>query len=230
MKAWYYPGVQAFALEREMVKVLSAQLGDALPEAAAAHGFRILDHPPVGARIPDLVVLYTRRRSCPVAPATLTYFEADVLARLLPAAATTATLGALVHTAPVTVLGALRRLHRVGLVVEVGVETFAINRGAFPQDVEIVAVEAKLARWREALTQARGYLRFANRSFIAMPGAVVRTNLQLLTECARDGIGVLAVEPTSTSVVLDAERQQPRSGDRLRLIANTFGIRQRACK
>lgn len=222
------PTVKGFTLECQLFDVLRTRLADALPEAAG-DSCRILAHPPVGVRIPDLVVLYDRHRARPSRPITLTYFEADVLAYLLETAEswTPSALSAAAYAPPDAVSRALFRLKRHRLVIEAVPTKFTVRRAAFPQHLEIVAVEAKLTRWRDALEQARGYLRFANRSYVAVPGALARGNHRLLADCADDGIGVVAVDSASTSVVLEAARHDhQRSGERVRLIATGYGVPQ----
>ena len=53
----------------------------------------------------------------------------------------------------------------------------------------VVAVEAKLLRWRDALAQAISYLRFANESYVALPKAVVELTCPPVLSVANESPG-----------------------------------------
>jgi hypothetical protein len=63
--------------------------------------------------------------------------------------------------------------------------------------VEVVAVEAKLRRWREALEQAQSYSRFADRTLVAMDQAFAPRDLEEHKEFRRRGVGLISVGPES---------------------------------
>lgn len=56
---------------------------------------------------------------------------------------------------------------------------------------EIVAVEAKLTRWREALVQAAAYRRYADRAFVLLPTASALAAAQHKEEFTEAGVGLL---------------------------------------
>ena len=73
----------------------------------------------------------------------------------------------------------------------------------------IVAVEAKQTRWREAILQARRYTFFADRTYVALwDGASRLVDRSLLH---RRRLGLLAVEGDHAEVIVEAPQRTPRS-------------------
>ena len=64
---------------------------------------------------------------------------------------------------------------------------------ALCQADHLVAFEAKLARWRDALHQAYRTRCFANRSYVVLPGAAARHAVQFEREFIRRRVGLCAV-------------------------------------
>lgn len=65
--------------------------------------------------------------------------------------------------------------------------------GDWVEEVELIAIEAKLLKWRQALKQASSYARYADSVYVMLPGVEGRRG-----DCARAaaaaGVGVLLVE------------------------------------
>lgn len=75
---------------------------------------------------------------------------------------------------------------------------------------QLVAFEAKLARWRDALHQAYRTRCFANQSFVVLPDATARVAAQHLSEFSRRRVGLCSVSPDrGIQVLLDAEVSMP---------------------
>jgi hypothetical protein len=73
---------------------------------------------------------------------------------------------------------------------------------------EIVAVELKQKRWREAILQARRYTYFADRTYIAVwNGTVELVDRSLLY---RFRLGLIGVERDRAQVLIQAPRRKPR--------------------
>jgi hypothetical protein len=73
---------------------------------------------------------------------------------------------------------------------------------------EIVAVELKQRRWREAILQARRYTFFADRTYVAIwNGAVELVDRRLLY---RFRLGLIGVEGDRAQVLIEAPRRKPR--------------------
>jgi hypothetical protein len=69
---------------------------------------------------------------------------------------------------------------------------------------EIVAIEAKIREWSEAIAQARLNTWFASRSFVLVPSVPRRS--QLLAEAESSAVGVFSRGPGMSPVVREANR------------------------
>lgn len=75
---------------------------------------------------------------------------------------------------------------------------------------KVVAFEAKLERWREALHQAYRNRCFADSSFVVLPKEIAERALKYSAEFSRRGVGVCYVCATSGVVILhDAGEAEP---------------------
>ena len=66
----------------------------------------------------------------------------------------------------------------------------------------VVAVEAKLKNWREALSQAKHYKEFANIAIVAMDASNIPIAKTILAEFVNNGIGLCAVSPRAIDWVI----------------------------
>ena len=81
---------------------------------------------------------------------------------------------------------------------------------ALCQADHLVAFEAKLARWRDALHQAYRTRCFANRSYVVLPGAAARHAVQFEREFIRRRVGLCAVSSErGIEILLDAAPSLP---------------------
>lgn len=74
---------------------------------------------------------------------------------------------------------------------------------------DVVAFEAKLTRWREALQQAYRNTCFAHRSYVLLPRAVARVASQYETEFARRRVGLCYIEENQLIVAFHPPRAEP---------------------
>jgi hypothetical protein len=80
----------------------------------------------------------------------------------------------------------------------------------FVSDVgEVVAVEAKLIRWRDALTQAYRNTCFAHRSFVVLPWRSAQLAGRYSGEFERRGVGLCAVRNGTVVIMREADWQDP---------------------
>jgi hypothetical protein len=77
------------------------------------------------------------------------------------------------------------------------------------EDGEIVAFEAKLTRWRLALTQAYRNTCFAHRSFVVVPWRTATIAARYLSEFTRRGVGLCAVRGRSVCIIQEADSVDP---------------------
>ncbi len=74
---------------------------------------------------------------------------------------------------------------------------------------EVVAFEAKLTRWREALQQAYRNTCFAHKSYVLLPRATAGRAQQYSAEFARRGVGLCSLVENNLVVVHDSRLNKP---------------------
>lgn len=113
---------------------------------------------------------------------------------------------------------ALKKLIRAGLVdraySDVAVRTEAAE---MMLGVEIVAVEAKLFRWREALAQAISYQEFADRAYVAMDALRFQLTSDIADEFRQYGIGLLLCDRDTVHHAIVAKARARQSPHRARV-------------
>jgi hypothetical protein len=159
----------------------------------------------VGRTIADLVGLLILNESAPVLPAWLSITESVVLSALRRFGATRIDLLEKRCGAPRTGLrrGALRRLADHGLIL-FGHGGRITSSGAFSDVFRLIAVEAKLTRWRVALSQAIAYRRYADEAYVLIPAERSRAVLKNAGEFEKQGIGLWILREGIIDVVVDA--------------------------
>lgn len=112
-------------------------------------------------------------------------------------------------------------LIRSGAVIENPSQTFGLSPAMRAVQAEVIAVEVKLSRWTRALEQAQSYLRFADRSFVAMDARQAPKRSSVLDKFLELGIGLCVLLPQSMEWLV---MPQPAKGlhgcDREYLIAS----------
>ncbi len=88
--------------------------------------------------------------------------------------------------------GVLRRLQKWGIIERQVGGRISLSI-SWPGPVEIIAIEAKLTKWKEALEQATSYLRFADESYVVLPQTRARKAIEARKyfECAGVGLWVI---------------------------------------
>lgn len=121
----------------------------------------------------------------------------------------------------------VRDLVRTGALVEFASGALGVAEEIAAIEAEVVAVEAKLDRWGDALRQAISYKRFADKAIVAMDSAGAPREPEAWSEFAREGIGLCAVSSDSTEWLVPARRVgSSRSPERHYLIASAATSRQ----
>ncbi len=78
---------------------------------------------------------------------------------------------------------------------------------------QMLAFEAKLTRWREALHQAYRNRCFAHRSYVVVPSAVATRLLAHVDEFTRRKVGLCAVSSDrEVTVMIEADTSEPWQG------------------
>jgi hypothetical protein len=218
------PHTRPFRLEREMLDPLNRALPTVLGFPSSSHWIALRE-PTIGSVIPDLLIGVApevkpvrSRRRC-------TVLEAHVVA-LLEGTAPLSTLQ-IIESLYLTRMGAeytLGRLHRSGVLVQTEGDHWTIAEAASTAGIEIVAIEAKLRRWRDALAQASAYRTFANRVYAVLDGNQV-TRSDILVESFQDaGVGLLLQYGPLVEPVVQAPRfDPPPSPHRIQAADKLFG-------
>lgn len=211
----------SFRLERDLLHVLRDYSGTLFSHATEE--LRVFTEIQIGMRIPDLLIV-----SGP-APESgrsqrLSYFDCAIVAATIQAGPmSVGELAAHTFAPHHEIERRASRLVRVGLLEQHNA-LLRCRSQAWRSGRHIIAIEAKLTRWKDAIAQARQYRLFANEAYIAMPSDIVRRNVAALSQCAEDGIGVLAVDRDDVSIVLRSTRNHPISPEWVRIVSGTLPL------
>ncbi|MCY7298702.1 MAG: MarR family transcriptional regulator [Ilumatobacteraceae bacterium] len=180
-----------FRLERDMVAPLLQVLPQSLrlPDASLCRVLREVDLVRI---IPDVLIgVWKGAGALPVRPRS-DYLEAHILALLEQRRGWTAdTLADELFSTRAKLARTLGRLERRGLVTRSERGGYALTPSWNTYLLDIIAVEVKLHRWREALAQATAYLEFANRAYVVLDGGRVDYSPVLIEAFQAAGVGLM---------------------------------------
>jgi hypothetical protein len=182
---------------------------------------------PVGMIVPDLVLVASSEHDKPAGRTDRvpSLFECEVLAKLLRRGPLCRSkLARLLYARDSSLDRAVVRLTRDKLLRLNRAGVLAVPKNAFPPHIEIVSIEAKLRRWKDAIRQAKEYRRFSNHSYVALPKTVVEDNPRLQKACVREGVGLIAVSQKGTELVLAAKNVKPITAEWIWLIRKTESL------
>ncbi len=74
---------------------------------------------------------------------------------------------------------------------------------------DVIAIEAKLTRWRDALQQAYRNRCFAHTSYVLLPKSVALRAIRWEIDFRARGVGVCYFDGDELAIVLDAARAEP---------------------
>lgn len=169
---------------------------------------------PIGQSIADMVIL--RSAKDPVWPeAPLTVAESLVLSALRHLGAARAdTIGRHVFMSAEDVreiLGGRLAEWRLVRPKERGIVE---ARAAWVSSAQVVAVEAKLTRWRDALAQAAVYRRYADRAFVLLPRTIAGAAAGHATDFRAAGVGLLAYDSQGVACLIASQKAKLHSWHR----------------
>lgn len=211
-----------FRLEEDLLRALQRSL----PREIVSRGSTRIDSYAkiaVGMTIPDLVATTSGGRRETLR--TISFFECAVVSQLLRRG--TLQIGQIqraLFARPVSVHRAIANLESYGLIRVRAAECW-LRAGVLAGVMNIVSIEAKLDRWKEALCQAQDYRRFSNSAYVALPEEKIRKAPAIAMECAVHGIGLLAVATNRCSVIVRAPVSNPRTPEWVWLVSRTVGFR-----
>ncbi|MEP6766644.1 MAG: hypothetical protein ABJB66_20175 [Gemmatimonadaceae bacterium] len=221
-----------FRFERDMLQPLACGVYDAL--GLQSDRLQILREPMFGGVIPDLLIgivpddftVAVCHNDFPqgLVDSFLVHFLTDCgtseIAELQEQLGLNATSTA----------RSLKKLHHAGLVDWTYADTAVATRFAEQVlDIEIIAIEAKLTRWREALEQATAYKTFCDRAFVAMDA----NQFVLTPDCEKNftenRVGLIVCDGDRIEQLIHApsgnERNPQRARAALRVAASCTGLR-----
>ena len=208
-----------FRYEREMLAPLAmglpAQLG-----IDAAQIVRTIREVPLGLIIPDLLIGHWTPCRAPGAYPSTTGVDTFVRALLeCEGPLSTSQIQSRLYLSDRATEASLKRLSRGGAVVPVGAAEgptrdleevrWALAEEARAGCVGIVAVEAKLSRWQDAVRQAAEYLTFADRSVVVLDGNQVRESDALLAAVQVAQVGLVMQHGRVLRTVVETPAHAP---------------------
>jgi hypothetical protein len=211
----------AFASERDLQARLET-LDFLQDDAADAVYFR--REVPVGKVIPDLVCIrFNRLPELNIRNSRWSFRHAYLLWLLRRRnRLTLLSLARLTYDRQDKVELLVKDLLHSGTIVQLPTGSFALSRQFASLQAEVIAVEAKLDRWNEALQQARKYQRFADRVFVAMDYERIKTKRVPIPEFIQSGVGLLGVSKTCTRFLNRGRRYRSASPEWEYLVSSTL--------
>ncbi len=191
--------------EAALVDALCAKLPEFLGKRAAT--WSIEHELVVGDSIADLIVVLERDGEQPYLPKPLSVAESVILSGLRRNGAIRLDqleqqCGLNGRTSRI-----VSRLIELGLIKRMpGGRVSAVRRCWGTRT--LLAVEAKLLRWRDALTQANSYRRYADESYVALPEFFAEPALAAIDQFRLAGVGLLIVSGRGIRKAIIAARSR----------------------
>jgi len=161
----------------------------------------------VGRNIADVVALCTPTAVFSLPPESLTITESVVLSSLRLRGPTRIDLLERRCGARRGVLrnGALKRLRDSGAVTCGPGGRIALS-AEWSRDYRLVAIEAKLTKWRDALKQAKEYRRYADEAYVLLPAGFANRARRAEDEFRDAGVGLWIIAGQKLTLSITAEK------------------------
>jgi hypothetical protein len=211
-----------FSSERELQVKLASSIA---PLVDATYETRVRREMPVGRCIPDLLAVSFEPTSAGnLWPSTWSYRHACIVAALRRASPLRlTTLAAHVYETEESAAMFIGHLLRSGAIRETSAGALYLSPEMRNLRTQVVAVEAKLARWSEALEQAVSYRAFADRVIVAMDaGLFDSTDMHLVGQFRRRGVGLCVVDQTGLRSIHSGRREIRASPEREYVSSSVF--------
>jgi hypothetical protein len=218
----------AFSLEVELSHILDTCLAQAVLPHTEPDLIHRLCQQQVRHVIPDFVLVHFGEMSPKIRKArTLTPLESWIVASLLAVGTLTgSTIADRLYSKLERIGPSLNSLQRYGIVDRLPSGSYFLTNPVRLRQTQIIAVEVKLKRWRDAVRQAATYLQFSNQAYVALPESVVENNKALLAESESAKIGILAVGEDSVSVFRYAPLMEAMTADWIWLLSRVTDLGQ----
>lgn len=214
--------------QSEAALQLSLEQLDAVRDERFPYAF-VRREVPVGGCIPDLVMVrFAEAPSVGAWPARPTFRHALAvwLLRRHGGRLHLETIASKAFEAPDAMDRALADLLTTGALRKSNTGAFYLTPSFARIAVEVIAVEAKLRRWRDAIEQAAQYARFADQALVAMDIGGAPRSPKVLFEFRQRGIGLLAAGRRTFEWLVPPRRNSHRLGpERDYLVASAVASR-----
>jgi hypothetical protein len=217
---------QGFRTEVELQELLSRR---ALADGGKQGVVFQRRHVPVGGCVPDFVaVRFSALPPRDLWPRRWSFRHAHVAwllrkwGRLTPAA-----IARLSYEAVISQERILRDLIRTGAVRERSDGTLSLASRLRGMRPTVVAVEAKLRRWQEALAQAKTYRQFADQVYVALDGHRSPPPETALRAFGSAQVGLLLVTRRENCWLVRLPRARPAKGPEREYLVIAAGLSQR---
>lgn len=109
-----------------------------------------------------------------------------------------------------------------GMLVQSPSGAFALSQELSLLEAEVIAIEAKLYHWSQALKQACSYQHFADRVFVAMDYERIKGKNVPKAEFSYHGVGLLGVSYDGTTLLNRSRKRRQNSPEREYLVLSVL--------
>jgi predicted transcriptional regulator len=214
-----------FRLESEMFTALpSAWLSVlGIPSSAIVS---VLREPTIVGVIPDVLISLWGEADVHTPKRPHSYLEAYLLALIEQRAGLSqAEILSDLHLTESAAARALHRLVASGSVLQDREGHYQIREEAKTSKASVIAVEVKMRRWREALEQARSYMKFADQAFVLLDGNQVQVSESVADAFREAGVGLLLQYGGVLHLEIPASSVSSFSADRVQAIQKLAAAR-----
>jgi hypothetical protein len=120
-----------------------------------------------------------------------------------------------IFLAPPTAQRIFQKLQRMGVLTRTTSGAVRISDTHTTRRVEIVAVEFKLRRWKDALAQAITYQKFADRSYVVLDEDQVTVGPQMDFAFRAAAVGLILQREAALRVLIEPTAKAQISSDRV---------------
>lgn len=180
---------------------------------------------PVGPIIPDIVMVsVVKKMRRDLWPYRWTFIHASLVWQLrCRAKLTRESLARRVFENPKRLDPLLTELLKTGAVVKTQSGCFQLGRELRELSVDVISIEAKLKRWKDAVMQAISYSNFSDKSVVAMAPDGIPKTMKSKEIFLQSGIGLISVNGGSPQTIFPGRRSHRNSAEREYLIGSALG-------
>jgi hypothetical protein len=180
---------------------------------------------PVGTRIPDIVLVCTSEKPrIDLWPYYWTYRHAAVISHLRRRyKLKIESISKRLFEEPTRLEPVMKQLTKSGAVIKTKNNCYSLSEEFSSFSADVIAVETKLKRWKEAYFQAKSYFKFANRSLVAMSPDGIPTTKESKKIFTKAGIGLVTVNGNAPKSLLTGRWQNNNNLEKEYIVGIAFG-------